>query len=107
MKLSEFPGRARAAAAQVKDGQALLTRLTLIFEGPIKRHVRVRTGALRNSVHGRVSPNQGAVGTNMSYAQPVNARFPFIEPGLQDGLPQARQAVADFGIKIIQTISRG
>lgn len=104
MRLSEFPDAAEAAADKVKDTRDLMQRLAYIVIGPVKRHAKVRTGAMRNSIHDIVQPNKAVVGTNIIYAPYVNKRFPFMDPGLIEAMPRVEAELKDFGMKVIASV---
>lgn len=106
MELPEFVQRTHAAGEQAKDTRPFMQTLAYIAIGPVKRRARVRTGAMRNSVHDRVDVTSAVVGTNIRYAPFVNAKYPFIEPGLEEALPKIEQAAKEFGIKVVGRISR-
>lgn len=76
MSAADFTRVARQINGLVDQAakHAAMSRVVLSGEGMMKREVPVKKGTLRRSITSRVEQggNRGIVGTNLSYARPVN-----------------------------------
>jgi phage gpG-like protein len=75
MAIADFTRVANQLRTLVKDNkQDAMRRVVLQGESIMKRETPIKTGALRRSITSRVERggNRGVIGTNLSYARPVN-----------------------------------
>lgn len=83
---STFRWDQRGLAAVDAVIAADITRRTIRVESAAKRIVRVDTGRLRASITHETGVDErgifGRAGTNVNYALPVEARYPYLRPAL-------------------------
>jgi len=86
-----------------------IRKITLYYDGLVKKATVVDTGRLRSSITNRIQPNMGEVGTNVKYAS-------FIEYGtekmearhMERGSKKLGQGMFDYALGLLRTwLDRG
>lgn len=77
--------------------EAAMQAAVMKVEGDAKRTVRVDTGRLRSSIASQVGSVvndriSGYVGTNVSYAAPVEIKYPYLAPAIESNITWIRSA---------------
>lgn len=95
---AKLPGAIEGIAAQA------MQKIVLTIEGAVKKRTPVKTGTLRRSVTSAVrrAGLEGAVGTNVIYARPVERRAKMFERGLADSQGQIDRILEEAGLDALE-----
>lgn len=113
MTPSEFEGRMRRAATDLRDVRSLMQRIGLIAEGNAKKLAPVKTGNLRRTITSTATERAAIVGASAAYAIYVHdgTRYMPARPFLADGIAASRdQIIAEvekFGGQVLQLVAGG
>jgi hypothetical protein len=102
MRPHELAANLERVAKDIAHPKALFDALGPVIVAKIKPHVRVRTGVLQGSIAYRLVDNNTLfVGSAVPYAPFVDARYPFLQPGLDDAQGDIDRITADWGEKVL------
>ena len=107
MKPHELEANLKNLAKDIQKPKELFDAIGPVIVGHVKPYVRVRTGVLQGSIAYRLVNNDSLfVGSAVEYAPFVDARYPFLQPGLDDSASEIDQITADWADKILDKVGQ-
>ena len=95
IKGKELADKFKSAGIKVQDKiDKSLYKAGLLVERAAKILVHVDTGRLRASISTRLVTANAQVGTNVEYAHPVEKRYPFLIPALENNRAEIKSILA-------------
>lgn len=106
MKPHELEANLEQMVKDLKRPKPMLDKIGTVIVSKVKPHVRVRTGVLQGSIAYRFADNDSLfVGSAVPYAPFVDARYPFLQPGLDDAQGDIDRITQEWGDEMFRKVA--